>query len=374
MERAGIEMLKPAAAAPMLLNELISGQSGEVLIAGSLGLFETPSTDQCGLDIEKADAALRAGTPIHTMFSHLVGFQRDAGIRLEAELDPEELSYLRDHAINGIPVLPGVMGIEGFSVASKHIAFVLASGESGFEVERLENIQFLAPFKFYGNKPRTITWNAVAYREASGLVVKVSLESDIKRVNGSSEHLKHFSGMVYLTQDKPVSEVTAVPPQWSKKKSVSSEEIYQLYFHGPSFQVLDAAQLSENTVLGRFNKRLEGVSADDPNLFMTPLLIELCFQTAGLWEAGATGILALPQSVGSLKLYPRPVNGVAIFAVVKPREFEGRLSFDARVVDASGNVFLELTNYQTSPLPYSAEKDIVEPMKLLVTDPGKKES
>jgi malonyl CoA-acyl carrier protein transacylase len=368
MERAGMEMLKPCIAAPMVRNELTLGQNGEVVIAGSLGLLESSATDYCGLDIEKADSALRAGTPIHSMFSHLVGFHQNTGIRLEAKLDPEELSYLRDHAINGIPVLPGVMGIEGFSVASKHIASVLASGDSGFEVERLENIEFHAPFKFYGNKPRTITWNAVAYREAGGLIVKVSLESDIKRWNGSTDHVLHFSGLVHLSQNLPIAETVAIPPKWGNKKSVTSEEIYQLYFHGPSFQVLDAAQLSENTVLGRFNKRLADVSADEPGLFTTPLLIELCFQTAGLWEVGATGILALPHSIGSLKLFQRPLNGVAIFAVVKPREYEGRLSFDARVVDAKGNVFLELTNYQTSPLPYPAEKDLVEPMKVLVSE------
>ena len=371
MELAGIEMLKPEVAAPMVRNELALGQIGEIVIAGSLGILESFSNENCGLDIEKADAALRAGTPIHHMFSHLTGFDKNSGIKLEAELDPAELSYLRDHTINGIPVLPGVMGIEGFSVASKHIASVLASSSSGFEIERLENIQFHAPFKFYGNKPRTITWNAVAYRALEGMIVKVSLESDIKRRNGSFDHVLHFDSLVYLTQNRPVAGAVAIAPKWGKQKSVSSEEIYKLYFHGPSFQVLDAAQLSENTVLGRFNKQLVGVSADEPGLFTTPLLIELCFQTAGLWEVGATGILSLPQSIGNLKLYQQPVNGVAIFAEVKPRECEGRLSFDAKVVDAKGNVFLELTDYRTSPMPYPAEKDLVEPMKVLVSEQQK---
>ncbi len=368
MERAGIEMLKPDQAAPMVRKVLSRGYSGEVVVAGSLGLLESDLHDNAGLDVETADKALRAGTPIHTMFSHLVGFHLNTGICLEATLDPEELSYLRDHAINGIPVLPGVMGIEGFSVASKHIASVLASSRSGFEVERLENIQFHTPFKFYGNKPRTITWNAVAYRQAEGLVVNVSLESNVKRWNGSSEHFLHFSGLVHLSQNTQVTETMGVPPKWENKKSISSEDIYKLYFHGPSFQVLDAAQLTESVVLGRFNKQLKGVYADNPGMFTTPLLIELCFQTAGLWEIGTTGILALPRSIGNLMLYPQPVNGVAIYAEVKPHVCDGNLSFDARVVDAKGHVFLELTNYQTSQLPYPAEKALVEPMKVLVAD------
>ena len=88
------------------------------------------------------------------------------------------------------------------------------------------------------------------------------------------------------------------PPKWGKKKAVSAEDIYKLYFHGPSFQVLDAAQSYRSNVLGRLNKDLVMDATGKPGPMSTPLLIELCFQTAGLWEAGATGTLALPASVG----------------------------------------------------------------------------
>ena len=371
MERAGIEMLKPAVAAPMVRAALESGITGEIVIAGALGMLEKSKDDNCGLDIRNADEALRAGHPIHSMFSHLVGFDANTGIRLEAEINPEESTYLLDHAINGVPVLPGVMGIEGFTVASKHIASVLASEKGSFEVERLENIQFLAPFKFYDNKPRTIIWNAVAYRKNEGLKVEVKLESDIMRLGGKMEHTLHFTGNVYLAENMPVSDGVAIPPKWMKKQSVKSEDIYKLYFHGPSFQVLHAAQLSDGKILGEFNKNLVGISADEPALFTTPLLIELCFQTAGLFEAGATGTLALPQSIGTLKIYKQPLNGVAIFAEVKTREVNGKYSFDARVVDAKGHVFLELTDYQTSPMSNPADKDLVEPLKILVPVPVK---
>jgi len=369
MARAGIEMLDPRSAAPMVRREILRGKSGEVVIAGKLGELESAQGMDCGLNVAMADEALRAGNPIHTMFNHLVSYNINSGITLEAELDPTHLAYLQDHAINGIPVLPGVMGIEGFSVAAKHISSVLASGQLGFEVDHLENIQFLAPFKFYGNKPRSITWKAIAYRKPGDLQVVVTLESDIKRRGGETQHMLHFSGLVHLSPNAPVTAVEVNPPKWMKKKSVSSEEIYKMFFHGRSFQVLDAAQLSSNDlVLGRFNKKVAGISADDPTLFASPLLIELCFQTAGLWEAGSTGVLALPQSIGSLRIYSRPLNGVAIFAEVKHNMIEGKLSFDARVVDEKGNIFLELTDYQTSPLPYPAEKELIEPFKILISE------
>jgi Polyketide synthase dehydratase N-terminal domain len=235
-------------------------------------------------------------------------------------------------------------------------------------VDRLENIQFLAPFKFYDNKPRRIQWRALPLLENEELVVRVNLESDIQRVDGRIDHTLHFSGSVYLTEKQLAGRIEANPPKWGKKKAVSAEQIYRLYFHGPSFQVLDAAQSSPEAVLGRLNKTLVNSAANVSKSLTTPYLIELCFQTAGLWEAGATGTLALPASVGSLTLYPQPVNGVPIFAEVKPRECEGKLAFDARVLDTSGNVFLEMQDYRTSPLPFPAGEDLVEPMKSLVVN------
>jgi len=58
--------------------------------------------------------ALTTGSPAHVMLSHLAGYHNQAGLTLETTLDPTQQPFLKDHAINGIPVLPGVMGIEGF--------------------------------------------------------------------------------------------------------------------------------------------------------------------------------------------------------------------------------------------------------------------
>ena len=78
--------------------------------------------------------------------------------------------------------------------------------------------------------------------------------------------------------------------------------------------------------------------------------MELCFQTAGIWEIGKTGIMALPRSIESLTLYRQNVNGAAIYAEVKPYPSgNGELHFDARVVNSKGRLYLELKD--TAPLP-----------------------
>jgi len=369
MERAGIEMMPPAQAAALLRAELENPTSnGEVLLAGSLGLMEAAQHADGGLDAERANAELRAGNPIHQMFSQVTRYDLQDGIILEADVDPTIEPFLRDHALNGIPVLPGVIGIEGFSVAARHIASVLASDKQGFIVSQLEDVQFKLPFKFYRNEPRRITWKARVIAEQRGLVVYASLESTLKRPDQHLDVLEHFTGRVILEHAgaEPQAHVAAAP-HWNGHATVGSDDIYRLYFHGPAFQVLDGVQCSGDTVLGRLNQNLPPATSDGRHL-STPTLVELCFQTAGIWEAGVTGVLALPQSIGSLHIYRDDIRDTSIFAEVTPLHAkDGSLSFNARVLDENGNIYLEIKNYHTSPLPYAAEPELIAPLKVLLT-------
>jgi NAD(P)-dependent dehydrogenase (short-subunit alcohol dehydrogenase family) len=366
MKLAGIDMVDPAEAAPRVRLELLSG-GGEAVLAGSLGILLDPLSPDGGVDLAAANVALRSGQPIHTMLSHVASYDLNRGLTLEADLDPQVQPFLRDHALDGTPILPGVMGIEGFTVAARHIGSALASGKAGLEVARLEDIQFLTPFKFYRNQPRRITWVVVALREPEGLVVHVTLESTRLLKTNAVEHMRHFSGKVYLQPEMVHEEVTTEAPRWNGAYTVKSEDIYRLYFHGPAFQVLDGVQRSGDTLLGKLSKRLPAFTGEAHDLLSTPTLVELCFQTAGIWEIGKTGSLALPRSIHSLTLYRRSINGAAIYAEVKPQQSaDGQLSFDARVVDADGSLYLELKDYRTTPLPYSAKKELLVPLKQLV--------
>ncbi len=367
MKLAGIEMLNPLQAAPLVRAELLAGGDCEVILAGELGQLESASNAEGGLDLERANEALRAGKPIHTMLSRVTGMSLNDGILLEADLDPNHEPFLKDHALNGIPVLPGVMGIEGFTVAAKHIASVLGSARAGFEVVRLDDIQFLAPFKFYRNQPRRSAWKARVLRTAEGLVADVSLESDMLLHNKAVEHMRHFSGRVLLQPQVDHQDLIVAAPKWNGAYTVQAADIYRLYFHGPSFQVLAGVQRSGEMVLGKLQRDLPAITSGGQTLFSTPILLELCLQTAGVWEAGLTGTLALPSSIGQLRLHKNKTNGSAIFAEVSPSKLQdGSLIFDARVVDAKGHVYLEIDNYRTSPLPYSVEEELIQPFKMLV--------
>jgi len=74
-------------------------------------------------------------------------------------------------------------------------------------------------------------------------------------------------------------------------------------------------------------------------------MIELCFQTAGLWEMAVQHRMGLPQRVAHVSLYRDPLAAASpLFAVVRPCA-DG--SFESDVVDGEGVRYLHLSGYRT---------------------------
>lgn len=368
MKRAGIEVLPPSLAAPTVYRELAFAPAGEAVMAGSLGALERSCRSGDVLDLEKANTALIQGEPIHVMLSRVTGYDPIDGVVLEADLDPEQEPFLKDHALNGIPLLPGVMGIEGFSEAAQHISSILGAGKGSFRVCRLEKIQFQTPFKFYHNQPRRVIWKARVLRVGEQLTVSVTLESVLTLKGRPAEPVQHFSGCVHLQSVAvPVDAPVVQPPHWNGTYTVQAGDIYRLYFHGPAFQVLAGVQRSGEGVLGRMSADLPPFTAQPDAMATSPLLVELALQTAGIWEAGSTGVLALPSSIGCMTLHhPEAVEGPIFAEVIPGGTRDGQSSFNARVMDGEGHLYLELEDYRTAPLPYTVEQNLLVPIRPLV--------
>jgi hypothetical protein len=92
-----------------------------------------------------------------------------------------------------------------------------------------------------------------------------------------------------------------------------------------------------------------------------PRLIELCFQTVGLWEMSALHRLGLPLQIQQVSLLRAAETAQgSLYAVVTPQA-DGSI-FDAEVVDQAGNQYLQLRGYRTVALPNSVD---AEPLKAL---------
>jgi hypothetical protein len=129
------------------------------------------------------------------------------------------------------------------------------------------------------------------------------------------------------------------------------EAIYKIYFHGPAYQVLERAVIDGDRAIGVMAGNLPPNTNPDAAAVMAPRLIELCFQTAGVWEMANKGALALPLAIGSVTAYRQPeeANGARLYALVTAVNHGA--AFDARVVDEAGNVYVDLNGYRTVGLP-----------------------
>ena len=337
MARAGIDMLPPEAGIPMVGRELASGFRGELLIAQGLGLLLEEFDPTGGLDPRALPEEPRL------MAARAISMGLYSGLVTETTLDPREQAFLYDHQIDGTPVLPGVMGIEAFAETARLVA-------PDWHVAAVEDVTFLAPFKFYRSEPRTVRVEALLVRHGDDVVAECRLIG-IRELPKQSEPqvTVHFKARVRLSRTPPETAEGAWP-QLDGEEVLSPEEIYRVYFHGPAYRVLEKAWRTNGAAVGLLPETLPANhDPEDVPTLMEPRWIELCFQTAGLMEIGETGRMGLPRRVARVRRASGGAPAGRVAALVEPRGEDG--AFRARVVDEAGRVHLELDGYSTVELP-----------------------
>ncbi|HYU32318.1 MAG TPA: SDR family NAD(P)-dependent oxidoreductase [Thermoanaerobaculia bacterium] len=353
MEAAGIDMLPPEIGVRWVREELSAGTRGEVVVAGRLGFMLQERDATGGLDVsDEALARLHTGV----MVGKPVGMGVFSGLEIETTLDPAEQPFLDHHRIDGTPVLPGVMGVEAFAEAASFLFPDLS-------VLGVEDVEFLAPFKFYRGAARTLTIRVQVRPDGEDLLAECSLLGSRTLPGQTAPQVtEHFRARVRLAPEAPpVMDDTGPSVHVAESPAVHADDIYKVYFHGPAYQVMDEAWKDGDQVEGRMahdlppNHRPEA----EPTL-MEPRLIELCFQTAGIGELGASGRMALPLSVDRVRTLRHP-NGEPLFAVTKHPNGDGCV--DAWVVDGKGNVYVTLSGYRTVELPGGVTPETLVPLR-----------
>ena len=348
MAAAGIDMLPPEVGIPTIRRELtVGGTRGEILVGIQLGILTAELDPQGGIDRERVAQALAAREQPLVMIGALTSANLYGGIEAETIQDPTVQPFLYDHRIDGTAVLPGVMGTEAFA----ELVSLLAPG---YQVAQIDRDRFSSPFKFYRDQPRTLHLSAIIRPQANGeLLAHTELRSVLKPPTpGLPEHVTlHFSADLRLTRAPLTTpELAQLWPLSDSARTIEAPEIYSIYFHGPAYQVLDKVLLDETRAIGVMSiQRPPAISPPNAATIVDPLLIELCFQTAGIWQAAREGVLALPAEVTSLAVYkPMPAPGEPpLFAVIIP---DGDGGFDAQVRDEAGEVYVVLRGYHTVAL------------------------
>jgi NAD(P)-dependent dehydrogenase (short-subunit alcohol dehydrogenase family) len=356
MEAAGIDMLPPEVGVPVVRREITAaGDGGEVLVGGSLGVLLEERHPTGGLDPEAASGKVAA--PAGPMTGRIAGMPLAHGLLVLTELDPARQAFLDDHRIDGTPVLPGVMGMEGFAEAAHALL-------PGWHVSALEDVDLRAPFKFYRDEPRTLELRALLRDGGDGTVIADCQLVGRRTLPGKGEQeTVHFTGRACLSPGPPPA-----PPERERPGAeapaggeVDRDAVYRVYFHGPAYQVLDRAWREDGDVVGRLAPDLP--PAHEPPgqpTEIAPRLIELCFQTAGVWELGRFGRMGLPTHVDRVVRFEGADDGGTLFAIVRPRDGD---VVDAEVVDEAGRVRMRLEGYATTALPGGLDPEALDPIR-----------
>ena len=356
MEMAGVEMLAPEAGVAWIRRELTGHDfRGEVVAAGALGRMADGYHPTGGVE----PATL---TSWGSRFAgEVVEVSLLDGLVVQSTLDPKAQPFLNDHRIDGTAVLPGVMGMEFFA----EVAGLLAPERY---VVAVEDVDFLAPVKFYRDEPRTIVVTARIRPEGEDLVAECRLEAD--RVLPGSEtpqRTLHFTGSVRLASVLTPSDHATPPAKARDAAVIAPADVYRLYFHGPAYQVVGEAWRDEGAAVGRLAEHLPADQVPAMATLLDPRLEELCFQVAGLWEAGREGRLALPAHVDRLSVWGEVATGASDSLVAIARPMPGSTgTFDCQVLDPDGRVRLRLDGYRTVPLPGPLTEDVRAPFRAVL--------
>ena len=348
MAAAGISMLPPESGIPTVRRELVAGGgSGELVVAGTLGSMGAEYDPTGGLDVSRVEAELAGRKRPLVMVGRVKAARLYGGLAVETTLDPAQQPFLFDHQIDGVPVLPGVMGTEAFA----EMASVLCPG---FHVAAIEDESFLLPFKFFRNQPATLHLFAVASPGVTGeLVVSAELRSVVQpKPELPPQERVHFRARVRMRREPlPESKVEFHKPA-AKALGIGREPIYAIYFHGPAYHVIERAAVEGESVLALLASGLPpNAKPAEAEMLVAPRLLELCFQAAGLWLLAKKQTLGLPTSLERATVY-RPEDAAGrrrLYVTVAVRS--GGEAFDARVVDEKGLVYAEVLGYRTVALP-----------------------
>ncbi|MEZ4317290.1 MAG: SDR family NAD(P)-dependent oxidoreductase [Myxococcota bacterium] len=280
LEERGVDLL-PADAGAALLADLVAAEfRGELVVAGRLGDFQTD--------------------PGHPLLDR-VEMDGDV-VRGYREMSVASDPWLVDHSIDDTPVLPGVIGLE-------LMAAVAGLVQPGSTYVGARDVKFEAPVKIHGDQTvlLVVEAEAIGPHEISARLIAVRALR-----TGRIRRQEHFSAVIQLGL---APEIDALPNAFLPDEVIPQGAIYERFFHGPIFQVL-------NTVFGVSQDGLIAEAAVEPDniaasLVTGPLALEAAFQSAGLHRLITTHIMGLPMGIGRVQFIQPPEPGQTFSVTVR---------------------------------------------------------
>jgi len=313
LESRGVDLLPADAGAAVLVDLVAEGVCGELVCAGRLGDFEPEGQGHTLLDrIEREGDTVR-------------------GTR---ELSKASDPWILDHAIDEVPVLPGVIGLE-LMVAT---ASELYPG-STFTAAR--NVRFNAPVKVHHDRTTTLIIEAEPSRDGEARARLMSVRT---LRTGRVSRTEHFSATLRFAEQEPAD---SLPSAFLPDELIGRDSIYRRFFHGPRFRVLENVfGVSQDGLLAEGRVDHSGIAE---GLLTSPLALEAAFQAAGLHRMLVAHEMGLPLEIEEMQLLGAPADDEALSLLVQLTDRGYHVD-----VDGSSGPILRVRGFQLvdrGPLP-----------------------
>jgi acyl transferase domain-containing protein/NAD(P)-dependent dehydrogenase (short-subunit alcohol dehydrogenase family)/acyl carrier protein/3-hydroxymyristoyl/3-hydroxydecanoyl-(acyl carrier protein) dehydratase len=348
-DKAGVTLIPTAYGAPLVReNILFSGAESEVTVAGDVGFLDADkiiTRSEVTKGLLELEGRLLTNPARYSLIDNILEFDGEALVAVK-HLDTGIDLYLNDHAIEGVPLLPGVMGVETFAQAAQLLF-------PKMHVQSIEDVDFKMPIKLLRGDPLDIRIKAKVVQDTKAVkAVDVLIESDFFNPQGikMGAPREHFSGRVVLGTKKPK------PPKSGKfdikeKKNpkIGSKDVYDRFFHGPTFQVLGGVpELGEGASVGEFQEPVGDFfsNIDKPEFVSNPMYRESGFQSAGMYFLYQEGTMSLPFGIKKIEYFASPKDKMKSSRVVFKGQDGEITHFDVEILNDKGEVIDRMEDYQ----------------------------
>jgi acyl transferase domain-containing protein/phosphopantetheinyl transferase/NAD(P)-dependent dehydrogenase (short-subunit alcohol dehydrogenase family) len=346
----GVEALRPdeackefkkiLAATDIRADVVVSGGVGELAEVGKGEALQTPVEMGSGGG-QTFLVPLFDGLPSRSLV-----FEGGRRFVFALEPNPRKLEFLDHHRIGGTAVLPGVLTLALFAYGAARLA-------PGSTLRAFEQVVFERPLKFHRDRPVLVEVEVSASGEDQGEGTK-AFEACLRSLftfpgaPGSARHVLHHKARLVVGAPEPLA-ARVSPGTRASDRTLTCEEIYKWFFHGPRFQVLSRASLQDDRVMeGLLNPLRRKIFDGLKEMLNFPWTgdVEAAFQTAGVRAMTVSGRMGLPGRVDRIQVSSTCGPGARAYAVYRgsnpgPGETVEDL-FDVEVVDERGGCVLRL--------------------------------
>ncbi|MDP6857107.1 MAG: SDR family NAD(P)-dependent oxidoreductase [Candidatus Thalassarchaeaceae archaeon] len=357
-ESAGIDMIPAKQGALRFADEALRNGKRMVMVAGSLGaLDDEDSTRPPPQRVPDEIAELISDTMRFPYVGRIESFDPYSEIVVSSVIDVKNQPHLEDHAIDGVAYMPGVMAMEAFAEAARLMWPMCA-------IDGFNELEFGLPVKVTKDS-KSIRIHAKFERQDDNHIwIRCRLETDLMNSEGDvfGEPKTHHRGVVRMLKSGGNAErVDSINlGEVTSGSAIHGPKfVYDRMFHGPRFQVhggviggvyvdgdrgLDGHALTRDE-LPKNDLFAEEIGGGQMKLESLPMLVEACFQNAGLVSMEIDGLESLPIGIEHVDLDVEALRGpLRIRSVRRSGSDEGVTTHDAVIVNENGDVVVQLKN------------------------------